>query len=97
MILHSVFIRMNDRSPEHAATLREELLALREKTPGVVLWHVGINDLGTDAEYDVALISGFETQEDLEIYRIHPDHMEMLGRVRPLIERSAIVDHPASS
>jgi hypothetical protein len=97
MMLHTVFVRMNDRSPEHARTLRDELIALEEKTPGVVLWHVGVNDLAPDAEYDVALISGFATEEDLEVYRTHPAHLEMLGRVRPLIERSTIVDYASPS
>lgn len=94
MILHSVFVRVHDRSVEHATTVRDELIALRDKTPGVVLWHVELNDLAPDAEFDLALISGFETQEALESYRTHPAHLDVLTRIRPLIERSASVDYP---
>ncbi len=97
MILHSVFVRVHDRSADSAAILCDELTALRDKTPGVVMWHVGVNDLAADAEYDVALVTGFETQHDLEVYRTHPAHLDVLGRIRPLIERSAIVDYATSS
>lgn len=95
MILHSVFVRVHDRSTSNATTVRDELLAMSSKIPGVTVWYVELNDLAPEAEYDLALISGFETQRDLEVYREHPAHLDVLTRIRPLIERSAIVDYPA--
>lgn len=97
MILHNVFVRIKDRSVENASHVRDELVALGPKSPGVVLWHVELNDLAPEAEYDLALISGFETQDDLEVYRTHPAHLDVLTRIRPHIERSTIVDFATSS
>jgi hypothetical protein len=94
MVLHSVFVRVHDRSPEHARVVRDELVALAPSIPGVTMWHVEVNDLAPDAEYDLALISGFESRQDLDTYMGHPAHLDVLTRIRPLIERSAIVDFP---
>ncbi len=95
MVLHSVFVRVHDRSPEHARAVRDELTALEPKIPGVTMWHVELNDLAPTADYDLGLITGFETQQDLETYMNHPAHLDVLTRIRPLIERSTIVDFPA--
>lgn len=95
MVLHSVFVRVHDRSPEHARAVHDELVRLESKIPGLTMWHVQINDLAPAAEYDLALITAFERQEDLEVYQKHPAHLDVLTRIRPLIEKSAIVDSPA--
>jgi len=52
---------------------------------------VGINYELTTKSYDICLVSHFETVEQLDAYRIHPEHLkvaELIGQ--HVVERAAV-------
>ena len=58
---------------------------------------VGINERMSEQGYDVVLYSEFETWDDLDLYKKHPEHVkiaEFIGKVR--IERK-FVDYETES
>jgi len=38
----------------------------------------GANIISSDRAFDIALYSGFDSLEDLDVYRIHPKHLKVV-------------------
>ena len=68
------------------------MLALKDKIAEVKYLEVGENYELDAKSYDLALISHFESLEDLDVYRGHPEHLEVLKLVNELTELRAAVD-----
>jgi hypothetical protein len=98
MIKHIVFWRLKDSAlgatkEQNARRLKDELEALRETVPGIHHLEVGIDFERSEAAWDVALYSEFETRAHLEAYQIDPEH-EKVGQLAAQIrEDRAVVDY----
>jgi hypothetical protein len=72
--------------------LRRRLLAMKNRIPEIRTMEVGINATeASSTNYEVALISEFESFEKLKVYQEHPEHkklIEFLAQIR--IHRVAI-------
>jgi hypothetical protein len=75
--------------------LKDKLLALTSTIPQIVHLEVGINMLGSDAAYDVVLVSAFRNERDLDIYQNHPDHRVVADFVGKVRESRVVVDYQA--
>jgi hypothetical protein len=53
---------------------------------------VGLNIVISDRAYDLVLDSSFDSLEDLETYRVHPAHREVVSYIANYKENSAAVD-----
>jgi len=48
----------------------------------------------TDSKsFDLALISHFESLEDLDAYRVHPEHLKVVERIKETTVDRAAVDY----
>lgn len=77
---------------ENVAITKSMLDALPEKIPLILASQtfVGADDQKED-NYDLILISDFESLETLEQYKIHPDHVAIGNFMRPVrISRTCI-------
>ncbi len=95
MLKHVVLFRLKDNEDKekNMEKLREMLEDLPGKIPLIRYFEVGVNALPSDRSYDMCLISGFDSEEDLQAYRVHPAHQEVLdfyGRIR---KQTATVDY----
>jgi len=98
MIKHIVMWKLKDFAEgadraRNAKRVKIELETLKLSIPQIVHLEVGINILASDAAYDVALYSTFNTEADLELYQNHPDHRavaEFIGKIR---ESRVVVDY----
>lgn len=96
MIQHIVLWKLlegaNDKSKEENFELiREALSALPALIPQIRSLTVVKNENPTEKNMDVALITSFDNMEDLDIYVIHPEHVNVgrfIGTV--VCARSAI-------
>jgi hypothetical protein len=90
MIKHIVFWKFHE---EAAGRTKEENLQLAKKMiedmhgkiPGLIKVEAGINFGQSPNAFDLALYSEIESQEALEVYRDHPEHVkvkEFLAEVR---------------
>ena len=83
MIKHIVMWRLkegahgNDRAT-NAGLIKTMLEALQGQIPGLLKIEVGIDFSKTDASYELALYSEFESRAALEAYQIHPAHKAVL-------------------
>jgi hypothetical protein len=46
-----------------------------------------------EEEYDLALISEFNSMKDLKAYAVHPEHVKAGTGIREILEKRACVDY----
>ena len=100
MITHLVFFNMMPEAEgasgdENAAKLVSMLRALPSRIPELVDLEAGIDFSRTTASYDVGLLTKFHSTEDLETYRIHPEHQKIVEFVKMTTSDRAVVDFEA--
>ena len=79
---------------ENVAITRAMLEALPEKISWIRASSVEVNSKKADASnWDLVLISDFDSFEDLERYRVHPDHVAVGTFMRPVRRARACVDY----
>jgi hypothetical protein len=98
MLKHIVLFKLKEHAEgagkaENAEKAKEALETLAKKIPQVRRLEVGINNIPSDAAYDIAIYSEFADEKDLSLYMRHPEHVkaaDFLGKVR---ESRAVVDY----
>ena len=97
MIRHIVMFNLKDFEDKESMErnkqeIKRRLEALPSKIDVIRSMEVGINVVESERAFDLALVSGFDNLDDLETYRIHPDHQEVVNFIAPLKDQSAAVD-----
>ncbi|CAM2185663.1 Dabb family protein [Paraburkholderia sacchari] len=89
MIRHIVMWRVAGESLEQRRQARERVKeafeALRGRIPGLQQIEVGIDLSAVDYACDVVLVADFESQQALDDYTTHPEHLRVrqeLGALR---------------
>jgi len=95
MINHVVLFKLKDYSVEEKSRIIAEMKTLLQGLNGKIeklkYIEVGVNYELNSNSYDIVLISHFETMEDLDKYRVHPEHQKVLARFSELrLERAAV-------
>lgn len=96
MIKHIVMWRIADGEDtlKRVEDMKKNLEALKDKIPCIVDIRVGANFTESEYASDVVLESSFNTREDLEIYRDHPEHKAVgANYVRPYVKERRVVDY----
>ncbi len=93
MVKHIICLKLKDFAEgktrsENAGIARDKLLALKEKIDLIKYIEVGVNDPKAPQDnFDVVLITEFESFEDLKAYQRHPEHVktaEFMKRIREI-------------
>lgn len=73
------------------SSIEDALLSLSDSIEVLKHIEVGVNyDLNAKS-YDLCLISHFNTLDDLEVYRVHPEHLKVAELiVQHAVERAAV-------
>ena len=95
MINHVVLFKLKDYPEDEKKVVREKiktiLEALKNKIKELKHIEVGLNYELDAKSYDICLITHFETIADLDVYRVHPDHLAVFGLIREAtVERAAV-------
>lgn len=91
MVKHIVFMKFPDFSLAKIA--KEKLLGMKGNIDVLKDIEVGIDFSNSQRSYDLALITVFETTEDLEKYRIHPYHQEIVKWLKENNTETKVVDY----
>jgi len=92
MFTHIVFFKFNYK--EQASEARNILLSMEGKIPQLKSLEVGVDVLHSERSYDIALITKFDSLEDMNAYAVHQYHVnEVLKYLKPMIEISKTVDY----
>ncbi len=96
MINHVVLFKLKEYPAQEkqkvVSELKAMLLALKEKIAELKYIEVGENYELDAKSYDMALITHFESLEDLDKYRVHPEHQKVVKYVGEVTEARAAVD-----
>lgn len=97
MINHVVLFKFKAYSPaekqEKLNHLKTALLGLKGKIEQLQQIEVGLNYELNSKSYDLCLLSHFENETDLDIYRVHPEHLKVLELVKEYTDLRAAVDY----
>lgn len=93
MITHIVFFKLKDRSQASLEGVRDLILTLRGKVPSIGHLEAGVDVVRGERNYDVALYSRFETMADLDAYRVHPYHQQVVAELKARSESIVAVDY----
>ena len=93
MITHIVFFKLKDRSNENVNKVVNMLAALEGKVPQIKHIEVGVDILHSERSYDFALVTKFDSLDDLQAYQIHPAHVEVANYIADVKESTISVDY----
>jgi len=92
MVKHIVFFKLKNKSSEVENELKQRLMSLKEHIDIIRNIEVGINFKESDRAYDVALITAFENEGDLNTYATHPYHLEVIKYIKTVVSDTKVVD-----
>ncbi len=97
MIRHIVMFKLKKTQAEESLDrIKNEIKLRLESLPGKIhvirTMEVGINVVKSDRAFDLALVSSFDSLDDLETYRVHPAHQEVVSYIAGVKDQSAAVD-----
>ena len=95
MLKHVVCWKFKEENKkESMQKVREMLLALPAKIPFIRSLDVGVNVNTSDAAtFDMALVTEFDSQEDLNAYQVHPDHQAVAKFVATVCTDRSVIDY----
>jgi hypothetical protein len=98
MYEHLVVFKFNTNiTPAEQQGLVDQLLAFRNRIPGILDISAGINvteETGNIHGYTIGLRVTFEDLESLRAYGPHPVHQEFVKSLDGLLENVIVVDYP---
>ena len=93
MIIHIVMFKFKNRSEEIIEKAKDMLLNMEGKIKELKHIEVGRDITHSDRSYDVALLTKFESAEDLKAYQINPLHVEVAEYLVSASESIVAVDY----
>ena len=97
MIRHIVLFKLKKTDHEQSLAgikneIKKRLESLPEKIEVIGSMEVGINVVSSERAFDLALVSSFDSLDDLETYRVHPAHQEVVDFIARYRDQTAAVD-----
>ncbi|RNC69241.1 MAG: Dabb family protein [Desulfuromonadales bacterium] len=74
MITHIVFFKLHEPTAAIIGTTRELLESMGGEIPLLRHLEVGVDVIRSERSYDLALVTKFDSLEDLQAYQVHPYH-----------------------
>lgn len=94
MIRHLVMWKLKDNNKaDNLQEMKKQLLSLKDKIDVIRSIEVGIDINRSDAAYDIALVSTFDSKDDLQAYQVHPEHVKVAEFVGQVRDKRAVVDY----
>lgn len=74
MITHIVLFKLEEPSGINLENTQAKLLSMDAEIPFLRHLEAGIDVVRSERSYDIALVTKFDSLEDLQAYQIHPYH-----------------------
>jgi len=74
MLTHIVLFKLQDPTPENLAVTQAKLLRMESEIPLLRHLEAGIDVIRSERSYDIALVTKFDSLEDMQAYQVHPYH-----------------------
>ena len=92
-LTHIVLFKLKDRSPRNVENAREVMMSMKGKIPQLRHLEVGIDILHSERSYDLALVTKFDSLEEMQNYQAHPVHVEVSKYMTSVRESAITVDY----
>ena len=93
MIKHIVMFKLKKDRIDELHEMRKRLDNLQNTIDVIKYFDIGVNISKSPSAYDLVLVSEFDSLEDLEKYRVHPDHQKVLEYIANIKDSSIVVDY----
>lgn len=93
MIKHIVFFKLEDNSEANKEAVKARIIGMKGKIDVLKHIEVGVNFSPEERAFDLALVTDFETKEDLQAYAIHPLHVEVVTFLKSINTVTKVVDY----
>jgi hypothetical protein len=93
MIKHIVFFKLEDNSEANKEAVKTRIMGMKGKIALLKHIEVGVNFSPEERAFDLALVTDFETKEDLQAYAIHPLHVEVVTFLKSINTVTKVVDY----
>jgi hypothetical protein len=80
MVTHIVLFKLSEPTVENLSVTRDKLLSMHGNIAQLRHLEAGIDVIRSERSYDIALITKFDSLQDLQEYQVHPYHA---GQVVP--------------
>ena len=74
MITHIVLFKLKERTEDGVEKARDLLLSMEGKVEMLRYLEVGVDLIHSERSADIALVTRFDSMEDLQAYQVHPYH-----------------------
>ena len=99
MIKHIVVFKLKDSANgkskgENAEELKIRLLRLKDSIKEIIEIEVGIkSDKAPESNYDIILTTKFNGFDELDIYRVHPEHLKVVEFIGQISNERVAIDY----
>jgi hypothetical protein len=94
MITHIVLFKLSDPKPEIIAATHDLLLSMDGKVPQLRHLEVGLDLVRSERSYDLALVTRFDSLDELRAYQVDPYHAgTILPHMRSVCSAIVAVDY----
>jgi stress responsive alpha/beta barrel protein len=94
MVTHIVFFKLTEPTRETITKTRDILMSMAGKIDQLRHLEVGVDVIRSERSYDLALVTRFESLDDLQAYQVHPYHAgEMIPHMKSVCSAIVAVDY----
>jgi stress responsive alpha/beta barrel protein len=94
MVTHIVFFKLADPSAANIAATRDKLLSMSGRIDHLRHLEVGVDVIRSERSYDIALVTKFDSLDDLQAYQVHPYHAgEVVPHMKSVSTSVVAVDY----
>ena len=94
MIVHIVMFQFKEENKKANMIQAKQMLEnLMGAVPSLKSIDVGLNFSKEERAMDLSIITAFESEEDLEAYAVHPEHVKVVDFIKTVVEYSKVVDY----
>ena len=93
MVTHIVMFKLSEPTTENLSITRDKLLSMNGKIDQLRHLEAGIDVIRSERSYDIALITKFDSLQDLQTYQVHPYHAgEVIPHMKAVCSSIVAVD-----
>ena len=97
MITHIVLFKLSDPKPDTVAVTRDLLISMDGKVPQLRHLEVGVDLVRSERSYDLALVTKFDSLDELKSYQVNPYHAgTILPHMRSVCSAIVAVDYEST-
>lgn len=94
MFTHIVLFKLKDSTKENMEKAKAILSSMEGKIEELKYLEVGVDIIRSERSYDIALITRFNSKEDMDEYQVSEYHVNhVIKDLKPLLESSVALDY----